>query len=272
MKGNIVAAVAIFLVVALLAFGWARQESNPRIIRMAATTSMENSGLLDVLLPAFRKRTSIEVHAVAVGTGKALKLGENGDVDLLMVHAPELEKEFVANAFGVDKKPVFYNYFIVVGAKEDPAAVRNAGKVSEAFCKIAEGNFTFISRGDNSGTHKKEMEIWKRAGISPKGPWYMETGQGMGATLKIADEKRGYCLIDRGTFMTFEDKVDLEVVFEGGRFLKNPYAVIIVNPDRHPHTKYKEAKIFSDWVVSGEGSAVVSGFTKKGKELFHTFD
>ncbi|NOX96806.1 MAG: solute-binding protein, partial [Nitrospirae bacterium] len=175
-------------------------------IKMATTTSTENSGLLDVLLPAFEQRYGIRVYAIAVGTGKALKLAENGDVDLVLVHAPRLEKEFVKKGFGIDRTGVFYNDFVVLGPKEDPARVKNLKKVVDVFKKIARGKFTFISRGDNSGTYTKEMDIWKQADISPKGLWYLETGQGMGTTLTIANEKKGYCLSDRGTFLSFEDK------------------------------------------------------------------
>lgn len=238
-------------------------------IKMATTTSTENSGLLDVLLPAFEQKYGIRVYAIAVGTGKALKLAENGDVDIVLVHAPGLEKEFVKKGFGVNRTGVFYNDFVVVGPKEDPARVKNLKKATDVFKKIARGKFTFISRGDNSGTHTKELGIWKQADISPKGLWYRETGQGMGATLTIANEKKGYCLVDRGTFLAFKDKIDLVIVSEGDPFLKNPYSAIAVNPARYPQVKYKKAKIFINWLTSEEAQTLVNGFRKKGKILFH---
>jgi len=264
-------AIVLIMLAGLLGLGWALGRPHTRAIRMATTTSTEASGLLDVLLPAFENRTGIGVHAIAVGSGKALKLAEQGDVDLVMVHAPGLEKEFVKRGSGVKRTPVFFNDFIIAGPRRDPAGIRGKKKATEAFRRIAEKRNKFISRGDNSGTHRKEMEIWKRAGIYPADSWYIETGQGMGATLKVADEKQAYCLVDRGTFLAFEGKIQLGLLCEGEPLLKNPYAVIAVNPERRPYVKYKEAKIFIDWMLSDEARALVNGFTRGGKRLFYTF-
>lgn len=243
-----------------------------KVIRLASTTSMENTGLLDVLLPAFKKKTGITVHTIAVGTGKAMKLAENGDVDVLIVHAPEAEQEFMAASFGRNRTPLFYNFFLVAGPPDDPAGVKDAATVAEVFAKIASGRITFISRGDDSGTHKKEMEIWQKAGVSPEGTWYMETGQGMGATLTIADEKQGYVLVDGATFLAFEAKIGLAQVCEGDPLLRNPYSAIAVNPERHRHAKYEEAKAFIEWLVSEEARTIVREFKKNGKTLFYLYD
>jgi tungstate transport system substrate-binding protein len=243
-----------------------------KVITLASTTSTENTGLLDVLLPAFKKRTGITVHAIAVGTGKALKLAENGDADVLIVHAPEAEEEFMAAGFGVDRTPLFYNFFLIAGPEDDPAGVKGSADAAEAFANIAAAEVSFISRGDDSGTHKKERTTWQAAGVTPEGTWYMETGQGMGATLTIADEKQGYILVDGATFLAFEDKVELVRLFEDDPLLRNPYSAIAVNPERHPHAKYAEAKEFIDWLTSEEARKLVREFTKNGKTLFHLYE
>jgi len=257
----IIFAVFVFVLVCDLSFA----------LKMATTTSTENSGVLDVLLPAFKARYGIEVHAIAVGSGKALQLARNGDVDLLMVHVPDLEEQFILDGFGCDRKTVFYNDFIIIGSKDDPARVSGLKDISKVLRAIVESEATFVSRGDNSGTYRKEMSLWERADISPSGKWYMETGQGMGATLTITDEKKGYCLTDRGTFIAYEDKIDLDIVFEGDELLMNPYSVIAVNPERYPDINYKEAKLFIDWISSDEGKDIIENFRKNGKILFHTY-
>lgn len=243
-------------------------------LKMATTTSVEASGLLDVLLPAFEKDTGLTIHAIAVGTGKALKLAENGDVDLALVHAPELEKEFVENGFGVDRREIFRNDFVIAGPGNDPAGIKRVQGMDagEVFRRIEAGELTFVSRGDRSGTHQKELGIWKQAQLIPVGRWYIETGQGMSATLNIANEKEGYCLVDRATFIAFQDKIDLAVTFEGDPVLKNIYSVIAVNPERHPYAKYKRAKMFIEWVSSGEGKGLVSGFRRNGRQLFFAIE
>ena len=241
-------------------------------LKMATTTSVENSGLLDVLLPAFEQKSGIKIHPIAVGTGKALKLAENGDVDLILVHCPQLEIEFLKGGFGANRKTIFYNDFVVVGPAQDPARIKNLKSAGEVFKAIAKKGSVFVSRGNDSGTHHKELEIWGQANISPEGSWYIQTGQGMGVTLMIADEKGGYCLVDRGTFISYEDKIDLVILDEGGQSLKNLYSVIAVNPTLYPHIKSTEAKLFIDWISSKEAKVIINGLRKRGKVLFRTFD
>ncbi|MDB4349319.1 substrate-binding domain-containing protein [Omnitrophica bacterium] len=241
-------------------------------LKMATTTSVENTGLLDLLLPAFEKECGIKIYALAMGTGKALKLAENGDVDLVLVHAPYLESRFMMKGFGLDRKTVFYNDFVIIGPVRDPAGIRNLKEARGAFEKISAQGTTFISRGDSSGTNMKELEIWGEASLSPKGRWYAETGQGMGPTLIIAGEKEGYCLVDRGTYLSYKDKIDLVILHEGDPSLKNPYSVITVSPVRYPHVEYEGARLFMDWVGSREARNIISGLKKNGEALFHVFD
>ncbi len=237
----------------LLIFGLNIHDCLAESIKMATTTSTENSGLLDILLPVFEERYGIKIYAIAIGTGKALRLAENCDVDLVMVHAPQLESEFVKSGFGIDRKTVFYNEFIIVGPDRDPARIRDLKNARELFRTIAEKRCQFISRGDGSGTHQKELDIWSQISIFPVGPWYIETGQGMGTTLIIADEKKGYCLVDRATFWSYEEKVDQVVLHDRDPSLRNIYSVIAVSPVRFSHVKYNEAKLFIDWISSEEG-------------------
>ncbi|UCD85849.1 MAG: substrate-binding domain-containing protein [Deltaproteobacteria bacterium] len=237
-------------------------------LKMATTTSTENSGLLYVLLPPFEKEFNVKVDVIAVGTGKALKLGENGDVDVVFVHARAAEDEFINEGFGVNRRDVMYNDFIIVGPKDDPAGIKG-NSASESLKKIAEGKQYFISRGDESGTHKKEKELWKLTRIEPQGKWYLEAGQGMGATLQIADEKKAYCLVDRGTYIAYEKKVDLVILCEGDKILFNPYGIMAVNPKRHPHMNYTYAMALIGWVTSPQGQKIIGEFKKEGKVLFH---
>ena len=238
-------------------------------IRLATTTSLDNSGLLDYLLPYFEEKYGIKVYVISVGTGRALKLGENGDVDLILVHAPEAEETFMEKSFGINRRTFMFNYFVVVGPVEDPAKIREAKTASRAFQQIAETKSTFVSRGDNSGTHKKELSIWKEIKLIPKGSWYLETGQGMGATLLIANEKNGYCLVDEGTFIAYQDKIDLIGLSKSDSLLKNPYSVIAVNPVKHPQAKYKEAGLFINWLTSKETKEMIRDFKIRGKRLFY---
>ena len=237
-------------------------------LRMSTTTSTENSGLLDVLLPPFEKANNIKVDVIAVGTGNALKLGENGDVDVVFVHAREAEDAFVADGFGIYRRDVMYNDFVVVGPAQDPAGLKKSKNIVEVFMKLAKGKADFISRGDDSGTHKKEKKLWKTAGITPHGTWYIEAGQSMGAVLQMADEKRAYTLTDRGTFIAYAEKIGLTLVFEGDKNLNNPYGVIAVNPVRYPHVHYKLAKRFIDFLTNVEGQRIIAGFMKNGQRLF----
>ncbi len=237
-------------------------------LRMSTTTSTDNSGLLKVLLPPFERASGVAVDVIAVGTGKALKLGENGDVDVVFVHARAAEDKFVADGFGVDRKDVMHNDFVVVGPKSDPEGLKSAKNANEAFQRLAEGKAPFISRGDDSGTHKKELSIWKAVGIEPKGAWYVAAGQGMGEVLNMANEKLGYALADRGTYIAYAGKIDLVVVFDGDPILFNPYGIIAVNPARHPHTQYDLAKKFIDFVVGPEGQKIIADYQLNGQQLF----
>jgi len=237
-------------------------------LRMSTTTSTENSGLLAALLPPFEKKHDCKVDVVAVGTGKALKLGEAGDVDVVFVHARTLEDKFVANGFGVDRKDVMYNDFILLGPKDDPAGVLKTKNAPEAFRAIAAKGSPFISRGDASGTHIKEKEIWAASGVAPKGSWYIEAGQGMGEVIMMADQKRGYALADRGTYIAFRKKSDLVIVREGDKDLWNPYGIIAVNPKKFAHAKYDLATKLIDFVTGKEGRALIEGFKIEGQQLF----
>jgi tungstate transport system substrate-binding protein len=256
---------ALFVILLFIAALPVRAEER---LRMSTTTSTENSGLLSVLLPPFEKKHGCKVDVIAVGTGKALKLGEAGDVDIVFVHARALEDKFVASGFGVDRRDVMYNDFVVVGPPDDPAGVRKTQNASEAFRAISSKGSPFISRGDESGTHRKEKEIWVSAGIAPKGAWYVEAGQGMGEVLTMATQKRGYALSDRGTYIAFQKKTDLVVLRQGDRNLWNPYGIIAVNPKKHSHVKYGLALKFIDFVTGPEGRSLIAGFKVDGEPLF----
>ena len=238
-------------------------------LRLATTTSTENSGLLYELLSPFELRCNCKVDVIAVGTGKALKLGENGDVDLVLVHAREAEDEFVARGFGINRREVMHNDFVILGPQEDPAAIGRIEDVAAAVKRIAERGARFCSRGDESGTHKKEKLLWQAAGVSPKGPWYVETGQGMGATLIIANEKLAYVLTDRGTYLAYRDKIQLAILCERDERLLNPYGIIAVSPKRHPHVQYDLAMKLIEYVTSPRGQKIIGNFKKAGEQLFH---
>jgi tungstate transport system substrate-binding protein len=237
-------------------------------LRLATTTSTDNSGLLQALLPPFEEKYNVKVDVIAVGTGKALALGRNGDADVLLVHAREAEDEFVKAGYGVNRRDVMYNDFVIAGPPGDPAGIRGATDASKAFAKIVAAEAPFVSRGDDSGTHKKEVSIWRRAGIVPGGRRYLETGQGMGATIQIASEKRGYVLADRGTYIAHKGKVQLDVLCEGDRALHNPYGIIAVNPVKHPHVRYMEAMMLIGWVTSPKGRDIIEEFKQDGEQLF----
>ena len=204
-----------------------------------------------------------EYIVIAVGTGKALKLGENGDVDVVFVHAREAEDRFVANGYGINRRDVMYNDFIIIGPEFDPAGIKGRANAKGAFKKIAEAQVPFISRGDDSGTHKRELMIWKKAGIKPEGKWYFEAGQGMGAVLTMANEKQAYTLSDRGTYLVYSGKIKLKILCEGDPDLINPYGIIAVNPARFPHVKYVYAMAYIGWVTSREGQKIIREFGKK---------
>ena len=241
-------------------------------LKMSTTTSTQDSGLLKVLLPPFEQQHNCKVDVVAVGTGQALKIGEAGDVDVVFVHARKLEDKFVADGFGVNRKDVMYNDFVVIGPKGDPAGIGKAKTAAEALKLIAAKQATFVSRGDKSGTHVKEKELWQAAGVEPKGSWYIEAGQGMGPVITMATERQGYTLADRGTFNAFKGgKTDLVVLFQGEKGLFNPYGVIAVNPKKHPNVKYDLAMRFIDYVTGPEGQRIIAGYKAHGEPVFFIY-
>jgi len=241
-------------------------------IRCASTTSTQNSGLFDYLLPLFEKEKGIKVDVIAVGTGAAIELGKRGDVDVVLVHAEEQELRAVSDGFFVDRREVMYNDFLIIGPSEDPANIRGMKSAGEAFSRIAGKASLFVSRGDKSGTHTKELSLWNKAGIDIKGKaWRLEAGQGMEKTQRIANEKRAYTLTDRGTWLATKDKdkLDMTVVLEGDPALFNQYGVMAVNPEKHKHVKYKEAMEFVNWLVSKEGRTAIGAFRDtNGNRLF----
>ncbi len=261
--------MALALLVTLMAMPGARAAER---LKLSSTTSTDNTGLLAYLLPIFEGKSGIRVDVIAVGTGKALKLAENGDVDVTLVHAPAREIKFVQDGHGVNRREVMANYFIIVGPEGDPAGVKNTNSAEEAFRRIAESGAVFVSRGDDSGTHVKERCIWKAAlGVLPEGnAWYMESGKGMGETLTIADEKLGYTLSDSGSYLKYSGKVDLKMLFvKPSDLLYNPYGIMAVNPGIHPNVDYEGAMKLIDFMVSPEGQKMIGDFTDKfGNKLF----
>jgi len=261
---RILETIFVFVLLLLTALPSAAEER----LRMSTTTSTENSGLLAVLLPPFEKKSGCKVDVVAVGTGKALKLGEAGDVDVVFVHARSLEDKFVANGFGVNRRDVMYNDFVLLGPSDDPAGVSKSDNAPTAFRAIVSKGSPFISRGDESGTHQKEKEVWAAAGIAPRGSWYIEAGQGMGEVITMATQKRGYTLSDRGTYIAFRKKTDLVVLRQGDKNLWNPYGIIAVNPKKYSHVKYDLATKLVDFVTGPEGQSLIAGFKVDGEPLF----
>ncbi len=243
--------------------------ANPEVI-LATTTSTQDSGLLDVLVPDFEAKTGYRIKVIAVGTGAALAMGQRGDADVLFVHAPAAEMELLASGDAVDRRPVMHNDFIIVGPENDPAGIRGTVKAADAFRKIAQAQDLFLSRGDDSGTHQTELALWKEAGLTPAGAWYQESGQGMGATLKIASEKGAYTLTDRATYLTMRASLDLVLLLEGDETLYNIYHVMVVNPEKHPGVNYEGATAFADYLTSPEVQRVIREYGKDrfGQPLF----
>jgi tungstate transport system substrate-binding protein len=240
-------------------------------ITVASTTSTEQSGLFRHLLPIFEKRTGIQVRVVALGTGQSLDMGKRGDADVVFVHARALEEKFVAEGYGVKRFEVMYNDFILVGPKSDPAGVGGSKDIVAALKRILEGKAAFASRGDNSGTHFAELELWETAGIDiakEKGPWYRDTGSGMGPTLNTASGMNAYALTDRGTWLSFKNRGNLVISVEGDKRLFNQYGVILVNPAKHPHVKKDMGQAFIDWIVSREGQDAIAAYKINGEQLF----
>ena len=257
------------LMLALLAGAPAYAQTH--FITVASTTSTEQSGLFKHLLPVFRQKTGIEVRVVAVGTGQALDIGRRGDADVVFVHAKPLEEKFLADGFGVQRFDVMYNDFVLVGPKSDPAKVGGGKDIVAALQKIKTAQAPFASRGDKSGTHFAELELWKLAGVNiarDKGPWYRDTGSGMGPTLNTASGMNAYVLTDRGTWLSFKNRGDLVISVEGDQRLFNQYGVMLVNPAKHPHVKKEMGQAFVDWVISPEGQKAIAEYKIGGEQLF----
>jgi tungstate transport system substrate-binding protein len=258
----------LLLLVLLAALPALAQE---RFIVVASTTSTEQSGLFGHVLPAFQKKTGIQVRVVALGTGQALDLARRGDADVVFVHARSAEEKFLAEGHGVKRFPVMYNDFVLIGPKSDPARVAGGRDILEALKKIKSRAAPFVSRGDKSGTHIAELDLWKAAGIDiakEKGPWYKDTGQGMGPALNTAAAMNGYILSDRGTWISFKNRGDLAIEVEGDKRLFNQYGVMLVNPARHPNVKKDLGQAFVDWVVSPEGQKAIAEYKIGGEQLF----
>ena len=258
---------------ALTAFATAPRlaAAQERFITIASTTSTQDSGLFEYLLPIFTKKTGIEVRVVAVGTGQALKIGQQGDADMLFVHDRAGEEKFVADGYGVKREPLMYNDFIIVGPESDPAHIKGDGNAIDAFEKIAAAKAPFASRGDDSGTNRMELRLWKQAKIDVKaasGDWYKNLGQGMGATLNTAAAMDAYTLADRATWSKFANKQHLTLLVEGDRKLFNQYGLILVNPAKHPKVKVADAQAFIDWLISPEGQNVIANYKINGAQAF----
>jgi len=243
-------------------------EAQDRFITVASTTSTEQSGLFGHILPLFQEKTGIEVRVIAQGTGQALETGRRGDADVVFVHARAAEEAFVAEGYGVERFEVMYNDFVVVGPAADPAGIAGTSDVVAALTAIAGSESAFASRGDDSGTHKAELELWDLAGIEPSGGWYRETGSGMGPTLNTAAQMPAHALTDRGTWISFQNRGDLEILVEGDDRLFNQYGVILVDPERHGHVKADDGQAFVDWLVSPEGQAAIASYELNGQQLF----
>lgn len=245
--------------------------ANDPYITLASTTSTENSGLLNFMLPLFKDRTGISVRVLTRGTGQALELGRRGDVDVVFVHAEALEKKFVSNGYGLKRYRVMYNDFVLLGPDQNPAEINRFDTASSAFKKIYKSQSIFISRGDNSGTHLKEQQIWNKTEIqafNKDSIWYKEVGSGMGSTLNITVALQGYTLADRATWKTFKNKDNIKIQLEGDSILHNQYGVILVNSKMHPHVKKKKGQLFVDWLISIEGQNLISSFKSNSEQLF----
>src|SRR5215467_4056210 len=246
-------------------------QAQDKSIVVASTTSTQDSGLFGHILPLFKAATGIEVRVVAQGTGQALDTGRRGDADVLFVHAKAQEEKFVADGFGVKRFPVMYNDFVLIGPKSDPAGIKGKSDIAAALQAIKAKAAPFISRGDRSGTHIAELDLWKAAGIDiakDKGPWYKEIGQGMGAALNTASAANAYVLADRGTWLSFKNRGDLDILVAGDKRLFNQYGVMLVNPEKHPHVKKALGQAFIDWLVSPEGQKAIADYKINGQELF----
>ena len=246
--------------------------SQEKSIVVASTTSTQDSGLFGHLLPLFKAKTGIDVRVVALGTGQALDTGRRGDADVVFVHAKAEEEKFVAEGFGVKRQAVMYNDFVLIGPKADPAGIQGSRDIAAALKAVSDRKATFVSRGDRSGTHVAELNLWKAAGIdiaAAKGPWYREIGQGMGAALNMASASNAYVLSDRATWIAFKNKGEIDIVVEGDKRLFNQYGVMLVNPAKHPTVKREFGQQFIDWLVSFDGQRAISGYKVSGEQLFY---
>jgi tungstate transport system substrate-binding protein len=260
-----------FLAAALLALTFGSAAAQERYITVASTTSTEQSGLFRHLLPIFEKKTGIQVRVVALGTGQALDMGRRGDADVVFVHARPLEEKFVAEGYGLRRYEVMYNDFVLIGPKADPAHVAGGKDALRAFQKIERARAPFVSRGDRSGTHFAELELWKAAGIDiarEKGAWYRETGSGMGPALNTASGMNAYILADRGTWLSFKNRGELAILVQGDRRLFNQYGIILVNPAKHLGVKREMGQAFIDWIISSEGQDAIAAYKINGEQLF----
>jgi tungstate transport system substrate-binding protein len=263
MKSHLVPSLAL----SFLAFAMPLQAQEPFLL-LASTTSTENSGLFAHILPKFRAATGIQVRVVAVGTGQAFNLARNGDADALLVHDTEGELKMVQDGVAIERRNVMYNDYVIVGPRTDPADIRQAGSAAEAFARVARQQAVFVSRGDDSGTHRAELRVWEHAGLSPRGGWYRELGSGMGATLNTAAGMNAYVLADRGTWISFANRQELELLFEGDQTLFNQYGSLLISHERHPHLKHELAGRWHEWLVSEEGQSAIADFKLDGEQLF----
>ncbi|MCH8466924.1 MAG: substrate-binding domain-containing protein [Roseinatronobacter sp.] len=248
---------------------WAALPANAQeFITLASTTSTENSGLFGHILPLFEQETGIAVRVISLGTGQALETARRGDADVVLVHARAQEEAFVAQGYGVQRIDVMYNDFVIIGPVSDPAGLRMAANAPAAMAAIAVAEAVFVSRGDDSGTHEAEKTLWANAGIVPEGRWYLSTGSGMGATLNTAAQLPAHALTDRATWLSFANRGDLDILLEGDPLLFNPYGIILVNPELHPHVKARQGQAFIDWITSQAGQAAIASFTIGGAQLF----
>ncbi|QGT98608.1 Tungstate ABC transporter, substrate-binding protein [Candidatus Syntrophocurvum alkaliphilum] len=265
-KSFVILVIFIFMFVS---FGCG-QADRDRLIKLATTTSTEDSGLLNVLLPEFTADTGYSIDVIAVGTGQAINMGEKGDVDVILVHARDAEDEFVDEGYGVNRKDVMYNDFLIIGPEEDPAEIKGENDVIVAMEQIAETESTFVSRGDQSGTHMKELSIWEASGIKPQGEWYKEVGQGMGDTYRVGNVMDGYVFIDRATFLFNRDNYELVEMVEGDELLVNHYGIIAVNPELYSHVNYEGVMTLIEWITSEKGQDIIEvyGVDQFGQPLF----
>jgi len=257
----------LLLMVTVILFNYT-VSATASVIRLATTTSTENSGLLAKIIPEFERTTTNKVHVIAVGTGKALRLLREGDVDVVLVHARAAEDKIVADGFGVNRKDVMYNDFVIVGDTADPAKIKGSKDVAQAMKNIADHKAVFVSRGDDSGTHKKEKFLWREAKVNPNGKWYREAGQGMGKVLQMAGELGAYTLTDRGTWLAFQGKSPLKIMVEGDGRLFNPYGIIAINPEKYPDANYDGAMQLVNWIVSKSAQTLIQNYQIAGQTLF----